>query len=44
MEWSDGSLQLLIGNEVLDISKQDAQHEQAHLFVRHGKVSFFIMV
>lgn len=40
MEWSDGSLQLLIGNEVLDISKQDAQHEQAHLFLRHGKVSF----
>ncbi|XP_057805093.1 protein LEO1 homolog [Salvia miltiorrhiza] len=37
VEWSDGSLQLLIGNEVLDISKQDAQHEQAHLFVRHGR-------
>ncbi|PIN03742.1 hypothetical protein CDL12_23727 [Handroanthus impetiginosus] len=37
VEWSDGSLQLLIGNEVLDISKQDAQHEQAHLFLRHGK-------
>ncbi|KAL8465173.1 hypothetical protein ACS0TY_034608 [Phlomoides rotata] len=37
VEWSDGSLQLLIGNEVLDISKQDAQHEQAHLFVRHVK-------
>ncbi|KAL8457549.1 hypothetical protein ACS0TY_035422 [Phlomoides rotata] len=37
VEWSDGSLQLLIGNEVLDISKQDAQHEQAHLFIRHVK-------
>ncbi|KAL0318780.1 UNVERIFIED_CONTAM: protein LEO1 [Sesamum angustifolium] len=37
VEWSDGSQQLLIGNEVLDISKQDAQHEQAHLFLRHGK-------
>ncbi|KAK6123085.1 hypothetical protein DH2020_043172 [Rehmannia glutinosa] len=37
VEWSDGSLQLLIGNEVLDISKQDAQQEQAHLFLRHGK-------
>ncbi|CAA3016340.1 LEO1 homolog isoform X1 [Olea europaea subsp. europaea] len=37
VEWSDGSLQLLIGNEVLDISKQDAQHEQARLFLRHGK-------
>lgn len=39
MEWSDGSLQLLIGNEVLDISKQDAKDEQAHLFMRHGKVT-----
>ncbi|KAL2465171.1 Protein LEO1-like protein [Abeliophyllum distichum] len=37
VEWSDGSLQLLIGNEVLDISKRDGQHEQAHLFLRHGK-------
>ncbi|XP_075519452.1 protein LEO1 homolog isoform X1 [Primulina tabacum] len=37
VEWSDGSLQLHIGNEVLDISKQDAQHEQTHLFLRHGK-------
>lgn len=38
MRWSDGSLQLLIGNEVLDISVQDAQHDQAHLFLRHEKV------
>ncbi|KAL8547124.1 hypothetical protein ACS0TY_006735 [Phlomoides rotata] len=37
VEWSDGSLQLLIGNEVLDISKQDARDEQSHLFIRHGK-------
>ncbi|XP_051115752.1 protein LEO1 homolog isoform X2 [Andrographis paniculata] len=37
VEWSDGSWQLQIGNEVLDISKQDAQHEQSHLFLRHGK-------
>ncbi|KAE9610275.1 hypothetical protein Lal_00006369 [Lupinus albus] len=37
VRWSDGSLQLLIGNEVLDISVQDAQHDQAHLFRRHGK-------
>ncbi|XP_042040519.1 protein LEO1 homolog [Salvia splendens] len=40
VEWSDGSMQLLIGNEVLDISKQDAQHEQAHLFMRHGRSIF----
>ncbi|KVH99274.1 Leo1-like protein [Cynara cardunculus var. scolymus] len=39
VRWSDGSLQLLIGNEVLDISVQDAQHDQAHLFLRHEKVS-----
>lgn len=39
MRWSDGSLQLLLGNEVLDISMQDAQHDQAHLFLRHGKVN-----
>lgn len=38
MEWSDGSVQLMIGNEVLDISTQDAQHDQSHLFLRHGKV------
>ncbi|XP_061358400.1 protein LEO1 homolog isoform X2 [Gastrolobium bilobum] len=37
VRWSDGSVQLLIGNEVLDISVQDAQHDQAHLFLRHGK-------
>ncbi|PWA64619.1 leo1-like family protein [Artemisia annua] len=37
VRWSDGSLQLLIGNEVLDISTQDAQHDQAHLFLRHEK-------
>jgi len=44
VRWSDGSLQLLIGNEVLDISVQDAQHDQAHLFLRHGKVIFVIPV
>ncbi|CAH1442951.1 unnamed protein product [Lactuca virosa] len=37
IRWSDGSLQLQIGNEVLDISVQDAQHDQAHLFLRHEK-------
>lgn len=41
VRWSDGSLQLLIGNEVLDISVQDAQHDQAHLFLRHGKVTSY---
>lgn len=37
VKWSDGSLQLLIGNEVLDISVQDAQHDNSYLFLRHGK-------
>ncbi|GLJ48111.1 hypothetical protein SUGI_1015880 [Cryptomeria japonica] len=37
VRWSDGSMQLLIGNEVLDISVQDARRDNAHLFVRHGK-------
>ncbi|XP_010546202.1 PREDICTED: protein LEO1 homolog isoform X2 [Tarenaya hassleriana] len=37
VRWSDGSLQLLIGNEVLDISVQDAQQDQNHLFIKHGK-------
>ncbi|KAK9669147.1 hypothetical protein RND81_13G111900 [Saponaria officinalis] len=37
VRWSDGSLQLQIGNEVLDISVQDAQHDNAYLFLRQGK-------
>eukprot|EP00252_Welwitschia_mirabilis_P009755 TRINITY_DN2260_c0_g1_i2.p1 TRINITY_DN2260_c0_g1~~TRINITY_DN2260_c0_g1_i2.p1 ORF type:complete len:638 (+),score=203.68 TRINITY_DN2260_c0_g1_i2:366-2279(+) len=37
VRWSDGSMQLLIGNEVLDLSVQDARHDQLHLFLRHGK-------
>ncbi|KAL3374866.1 hypothetical protein AABB24_006385 [Solanum stoloniferum] len=37
VEWSDGSVQLMIGNEVLDISTQDAQQDHSHLFLRHGK-------
>ncbi|EPS59829.1 hypothetical protein M569_14974, partial [Genlisea aurea] len=37
VEWSDGSLQLLIGTEVLDISKQDIRNERSHLFLRHRK-------
>ncbi|XP_050223743.1 protein LEO1 homolog isoform X2 [Mercurialis annua] len=37
VRWSDGSLQLLIGNEVLDISVRDDRHDQTHLFLRHNK-------
>ncbi|XP_010922107.1 protein LEO1 homolog isoform X2 [Elaeis guineensis] len=37
VRWEDGSLQLLIGNEVLNISVNEADHDQTHLFLRHGK-------
>jgi RNA polymerase-associated protein LEO1 len=39
VKWSDGSMQLLLGNEVLDLSVQDSRHDQSHLFIRHPKVS-----
>ena len=35
VRWSDGSLQLQIGSEVLDVASQDISREQSHLFVRH---------
>jgi len=38
VRWSDGSLQLLIGNEVLNITEQDAKEDQNHLFIKHEKV------
>ncbi|CAN6196662.1 unnamed protein product [Urochloa humidicola] len=37
VKWKDGTIQLLIGNEVLDISVHDAHHDQSHLFLRNGK-------
>lgn len=37
VKWKDGSMQLLIGNEVLDISVHEAHHDQSHLFLRNGK-------
>ncbi|XP_038982218.1 protein LEO1 homolog [Phoenix dactylifera] len=37
VRWEDGSIQLLIGNEVLNISVHDSDHDQTHLFLRHGK-------
>ncbi|EEF47773.1 protein LEO1 homolog [Ricinus communis] len=37
VRWSDGSLQLLIGNEVLNISVREDRHDQTHLFLRHNK-------
>lgn len=41
VKWKDGTMQLLIGNEVLDISVHDAHHDQSHLFLRNGKVNYF---
>ncbi|KAI3470587.1 hypothetical protein Pfo_027250 [Paulownia fortunei] len=38
--WSDGSLQLLIGNEAFDVSEQDVKDMQSHLFLRHRKGIF----
>jgi hypothetical protein len=37
-------MQLLIGNEVLDISVHEAHHDQSHLFLRHGKVSLLYSI
>ncbi|KAL5211173.1 hypothetical protein ABZP36_022020 [Zizania latifolia] len=37
VKWKDGSMQLLIDNEVLDISIHEAHHDQSHLFLRNGK-------
>jgi hypothetical protein len=41
VKWKDGTMQLLIGNEVLDISVHEANHDQSHLFLRSGKVGCF---
>ncbi|KAG0586866.1 hypothetical protein KC19_2G123400 [Ceratodon purpureus] len=38
VKWSDGSMQLLLGGEVLDLSVQNAAQDQSHLFIRHPKV------
>ncbi|XP_020547954.1 protein LEO1 homolog isoform X3 [Sesamum indicum] len=38
--WSDGSLQLLIGNEAFGICNQDAHDIKSYLFLRHEKESY----
>mmetsp|Transcript_23684 Transcript_23684/g.32612 ORF Transcript_23684/g.32612 Transcript_23684/m.32612 type:complete len:381 (+) Transcript_23684:50-1192(+) len=35
VKWSDGSQQLIIGDEVLDIAEQDTDRDQCYLYVRH---------
>ncbi|XP_024516325.1 protein LEO1 homolog [Selaginella moellendorffii] len=37
VKWSDGSMQLLLGNEVLDLAVQDGQQDESHLFIRQPK-------
>ena len=35
VRWSDGSRQLLLGDEVLDVAEQDVAGDHHYLFVRH---------
>jgi len=42
--WSDGSKQLLLGDEVLDIADLDNASANQFLFVRHHGSSVFIQV
>ena len=35
VRWSDGSVQLLLGDEVLDVTEQDTSKDKAKLYVRH---------
>ncbi|KAJ0014589.1 hypothetical protein Pint_21742 [Pistacia integerrima] len=37
VRWSDGSLQLQIGDEAFDVTKQDIEDENNHLFLRHDE-------
>ena len=39
VEWEDGSMQLFVGSEVLDVKQQDVLASNLHLFVRHKEVS-----
>ncbi|XP_073040004.1 protein LEO1 homolog isoform X1 [Primulina eburnea] len=38
--WSDGSLQLLIGNKAFDVSEHNVQEIQSHLFLEHWKETY----
>lgn len=40
VRWSDGSLQLLVGDEVLDVSELDVERDNSYLFLRHVQVQF----
>ncbi|KZV29999.1 hypothetical protein F511_24383 [Dorcoceras hygrometricum] len=38
--WSDGSLQLLIGDKTFDVSEHSVQEIQSHLFLEHWKETY----
>ena len=38
VQWEDGSWQLLLGDEVLDVKELDMQQDNSFLFVRHQGV------
>lgn len=38
VRWEDGSLQLMLGNEVLDVPDQDISHNNYYLFVLRGVI------
>eukprot|EP00884_Botryococcus_braunii_P003478 jgi/Botrbrau1/13130/Bobra.0187s0085.1 len=37
VRWSDGSLQLLLGDEVMDVAQHDMSADNSFLFVRHSQ-------
>ncbi|GHP06475.1 hypothetical protein PPROV_000522000 [Pycnococcus provasolii] len=36
IRWSDGSLQLQVGNEVFNVAEHPVEHEKGYVFVRHS--------
>lgn len=38
IRWSDGSLQLHIGDEVLDVAEHDVRNDHSFLFIRHSQI------
>ena len=38
IRWSDGSLQLQIGDEVLDVAEHDVKNDHSFLFIRHSQI------
>ncbi len=40
VRWSDGSLQLMIGDEVLDVAELDIEKDNNFLFLRHMQAAY----